>query len=138
MVTNKQYIGKKTFWFLRKSPKGGKRIRRESDWQEYYGSCEALKADIKSLGQDKFKREILRLCKTRGESGFFELREQFMRGVLISDGFYNEAIGKWRTRYQVCPTFLTQTKPTAGECGLNGIASSLLPIAITCTSSVPV
>jgi hypothetical protein len=98
LIDGREYIGKKVFWTLRKG-KGTRRVRRESDWRKYYGSCEELKADIKALGQENFAREILRLCKTRGESGFFEVKEQFTRGVLTSDGFYNRAINKWQTFY---------------------------------------
>lgn len=106
LTTNRQYIGKKVFWTLRRPKPNARRVRAESNWKQYYGSCLALKADIKKFGVLNFRREILRLCKTRGESSFFELKEQFARGVLQSDNFYNEAIGKWRTRYPIANTVM--------------------------------
>ena len=59
LQSGKQYIGRKYFWQKRK-PKGAKRrVTSESDWKKYYGSSEELKQDIKDLGRDTFKREIL-------------------------------------------------------------------------------
>ena len=41
------------------------------------------------LGKEKFTREILHLCKSKGECNYIEAKEQFARGVLESDDYYN-------------------------------------------------
>ena len=39
----REYIGRKYFWQFR-TPKGKKRkVKSESDWKKYYGSCPELK-----------------------------------------------------------------------------------------------
>ena len=101
LITNKKtgqkYIGKKLAKFKTTKPplKGRKNKRRgykESDWQTYYGSSDRLNADVKELGEKHFTREILYLCKGRGEMSYIEAREQFDRRVLETDDYYNGII----------------------------------------------
>jgi hypothetical protein len=91
LINNRKYIGKKFFYSLRtKIIKGKKkRVKLPSDWQTYYGSNDVLKKDIIDLGKENFKREILHLCKSKGECGYLEAKEQFAREVMESDEFYN-------------------------------------------------
>jgi hypothetical protein len=96
--SNKKYIGKKFFWSRRRLPplKGKTRKRiviKESDWKTYYGSSEDLKTLVEERGDDNYYREILRLCKTKGECSYYEAKEQFERDVLLKDDYYNEFIG---------------------------------------------
>ena len=96
--TGKKYVGKKFFWSTRKlSPlKGQKRkrtVKKQSDWKEYYGSSEQLKVLVEAKGGDAYHREILRLCKTKGECSYYEAKEQFDRDVLLREDYYNEFIG---------------------------------------------
>lgn len=63
--------------------------RKESDWVNYFGSCIELKEDVKNLGKENFKREILMFCKTISMLNYQEAKHQFLYGVLESDGFYN-------------------------------------------------
>jgi hypothetical protein len=91
---NKKYVGKKIFVSKRRLPplKGKKRKRTkivESDWQTYYGSSEEVKQIVEDLGAENFHREILHLCKSKGELSYLELREQMEREVLLSDEYYN-------------------------------------------------
>ena len=88
------YIGKKLFTRAgRKQVKGKKkRIKVESDWLDYYGSNKDLLNHVNILGKDSFKREILFLCKTKGEASYYEAKEQFARDALISEQYYNEWI----------------------------------------------
>lgn len=88
------YIGKKLFTRAgRKQVKGKKKkIRVESDWKKYYSSSDELNADVEKLGIHMFRREILRLCKSRGELNYFEAKYQFSMGALESDNFYNNLI----------------------------------------------
>ena len=87
LITNKsngrKYIGRKYFWSFRK-PKGKTRkVKQESDWKKYYGSCPELKEDIKKYGKENFDREIISLHKTLGKVNYEETRQLFMNNVLI-------------------------------------------------------
>ena len=97
-ITNKQnqrkYIGKKFFWKqktlpITKSRKRRKRLKVESDWREYYGSSRHLSEDVEKMGFKNFHREIILLCKTKGECAYMETKIQFEREVLLSDNYYN-------------------------------------------------
>lgn len=91
---NKKYIGKKLFISTRRlAPLKGKSrkriVKKESDWQDYYGSSEEVKLLVEELGTSNFKREILHLCNTKGELSYMELKEQMDREVLLDDSYYN-------------------------------------------------
>jgi len=95
--TNKKYIGKKFFWSkVSKPPLKGKTRRRrsvkESDWKTYYGSNKELNEDVQKEGKEYFKREIVQLCKSKGECSYWEAKLQFDNNVLIDDTWYNEWI----------------------------------------------
>jgi len=97
LETNKKYIGKKIFKSVqRKKVKGKtrkKKVEKDSGWKNYYGSNLVLLADVNTLGADKFKREILKLCKTRGTASYWEAKYQMQHEVLERpDEFYNEWI----------------------------------------------
>jgi len=87
------YIGKKLFTRAgRKQVKGKKKkIRVESDWKKYYSSSEELNADVQKLGIHKFRREILRLCKSKSECTYYEAKYQFDLSVLM-ENTYNKWI----------------------------------------------
>lgn len=92
---DKKYVGKKLFKSRRKAPplKGKTRKRtiiKESDWKTYYGSSEEVKTLVESGAS--FRREILHLCKTKGELSYMELKEQVERKVLLRDDYYNAII----------------------------------------------
>ena len=102
LITNlqngRQYIGRKYFWQFR-TPKGKKRkVKSESDWKKYYGSCPELKEDIERLGRQNFSRTILSLHKTAGKTNFEETRQLFLHGVLTESldtggpAYYNSNI----------------------------------------------
>ena len=95
--TDKKYIGKKYFWKPKTLPKTKSRKRKiktrvESDWKIYYGSSKEVKQLVETRGEDKYKREILKLCKTKGECSYYEAKYQFQYDVLLSDDYYNELI----------------------------------------------
>jgi hypothetical protein len=95
---DKKYVGKKRFWSVTRKPplKGKKRkrvIRKESDWMKYYGSSDLVNQLLVEHGEDNFHREIIHLCKTKGEMSYLEAKEQFNRDVLLNDDYYNEFIG---------------------------------------------
>ena len=102
LITNiqsgKRYIGRKYFWQFR-TPRGKKRkVKSESDWKKYYGSCPELKEDIERLGRQNFSRTILSLHKTAGKTNFEETRQLFIHGVLTESldtggpAYYNSNI----------------------------------------------
>ena len=101
-ITNIQngrdYIGRKYFWQFR-TPKGKQRkVKSESDWKKYYGSCPELKEEIGTIGRENFSRTILSLPRTKGKTNFEETRQLFVHGVLteqLDDGtpkYYNSNI----------------------------------------------
>ena len=96
-MTGQKYVGKKFFWNkktlpITKTRKRRKRLLVESDWKDYYGSNKHLQEDVKKMGEESFHREILHLCKTRGECAYMEAKEQFDREVLLTDDYYNGII----------------------------------------------
>ena len=98
LSNKRQYIGRKYFWSFR-TPKGKKRkVKQESDWRKYYGSCPELKEDIERLGRQNFSRTILSIHKTPGKTNFEETRQLFINGVLTESldtggpAYYNSNI----------------------------------------------
>ena len=94
LTNGQKYVGKKLARFKVTKPplKGRKNKRRstkESDWRTYFGSSDHLNADVKELGEDKFTREILYYCQSRGMLSYLEAKEQFDRKVLLTDEYYN-------------------------------------------------
>lgn len=95
LETNRQYIGKKLFYSQKtKQVKGKKKkYKVESDWKEYYGSNDEIQKDVLQYGVDKFYREVLVLCKTKGECSYYEAKYQFEKDVLLNpEKFYNSWI----------------------------------------------
>ena len=98
LQTNKQYIGRKYFVQKRKPRGGGRRVTSESNWKKYYGSCPELTTDIKTIGKELFKRELLSVHPTVGKTNYEETRQLFLNDVLTSkldDGspaYYNSNI----------------------------------------------
>lgn len=92
--TDKKYIGKKFFTKskIKMVNKKKKRIRVQSDWLDYFGSNKVLIEEVKLKGSDRFKREIIKLCKSKGECSYWEAKLQFQYDVLYSEDFYNEWI----------------------------------------------
>lgn len=91
LITNlksgRKYIGRKYLWAHTRvkvaNRKNRKRKVSESNWRHYKSSCDELKEDIKRLGSDCFRFEIMWLCKTRKETNYKELEEQVKRDVLF-------------------------------------------------------
>tara|TARA_B100001939_G_scaffold340225_1_gene348024 strand:+ start:498 stop:932 length:435 start_codon:yes stop_codon:yes gene_type:complete len=96
-ATGRMYVGKKFFWKSKTLPITKKRKRRqrlkvESDWKTYFGSNKHLQEEVQKQGEEVYYREILHLCKTKGECAYMETKEQFDREVLLSDKYYNGII----------------------------------------------
>ena len=91
---NKKYIGKKqkVSRVKRKPLKGKTRNRidyKESDWKTYTGSSKELNEDIARFGKENFNFTILEWCGSKWELGYKEIKQQLMRDVILSEGFYN-------------------------------------------------
>lgn len=105
LESGKLYIGKKNFFSTQSKQKtvvlkttGEKkkkkvRTTKESDWRSYYGSSDDVRKDVDALGEASFKREILRLCSSKGELSYYEAKYQFVDDVLLyPERYYNNWI----------------------------------------------
>lgn len=95
LETGKKYIGQKVFFnkVVRPPLKGKTRkrhSRKPSDWQEYFGSNDILKEEVLNRGAKQFRREILRLCKSKSEMNYYETYYIFVSGALLSEDYYNQ------------------------------------------------
>jgi hypothetical protein len=94
----RKYIGRKYFWSYRTPPGKKRKVKQESDWKKYYGSCPELKEDVKKYGKEIFSREILSLHKTKGQCNYEETRQLFNYNVLTESldtgepAYYNSNI----------------------------------------------
>lgn len=86
----RQYIGKKLLKFRKTKTVKGKKKRSlvESDWKDYWGSNDELKADVVKLGESRFRREIIHFAKNKGTLSYLELKEQMDHRVLEHPNLY--------------------------------------------------
>ncbi len=94
-TNQRSYIGKKLFWFKKTKILKGKKKRylAPSDWKTYYGSSVSVQKDLELLGAESFTREILMLCKNKGECSYYEAKMQFDHSVLLNpEMYYNDWI----------------------------------------------
>ena len=97
LVNGHDYIGRKYFNTVRKLKplmgfKRKRKVTKETDWKEYWGSSKRLLEDIEKLGKENFKREIICLCETRGDTNYMEAKIQFDEEVLLNPNNYNGII----------------------------------------------
>lgn len=111
----KYYIGMKSFWSNKSVAKGKrelaadnaarklrgvggrvaskKKVTKESDWRNYYGSNKELLGKIEACGTQYFKREIIELCATKKTTQYVENYYLYSLQVLrYPDKFYNANI----------------------------------------------
>ena len=103
LPTNKKYIGKKSLiynlkkklgkkdkllWEGKGRPPMYKRVLKESDWKNYYGSH----SFIKEANEEDLKREILEVAYHKKELTYLECKYQFTLGVLESRSYLNDNI----------------------------------------------
>jgi hypothetical protein len=100
-VSGKKYIGKKLSKFsktniktviLKNGNKKKKKIKSkiDSDWKTYWSSSKEVVEDAKTLGFDRFTREILMFCLSKGTASYFEAKLQMQNEVLEHpDMWYN-------------------------------------------------
>ena len=97
-IDGRKYIGKKNFWSTKRlAPLKGKtrkrKIVKESDWPGYCGSSEEVKEIVEKEGIDIFDREILFLCKTKGEMSYVENRGIYRMDALLREEYFNKFLG---------------------------------------------
>jgi hypothetical protein len=100
--TNREYIGKKLFKFIRRTKKIGKRNRKikivDSKWKIYCGSCKELLIEIDKRGESRFKFTIESLHESRSTLAWSEVYKLVTEDVLrkcLPDGtkkYYNGII----------------------------------------------
>ena len=105
LENGKFYIGQKKIIKVEKRPplKGKVRKRRivkQSDWRTYSGSSNDLKGDIKELGEEKFKFEIIRFCDCKWACTYWELYHQMQNHVLFREDSYNGIINVRLSKFQ--------------------------------------
>ena len=103
LPTNKKYIGKKSLMYNLKKKLGKKekalwegkgrppiykRVLKESDWKNYYGSH----GFIKDANEEDLTREILEIAYHKKELTYLECKYQFTLGVLESRSYLNDNI----------------------------------------------
>ena len=96
-VNGKKYIGKKQcVRKIRRKPLKGKTRNRidqkESDWKTYTSSSKELNEDIQKYGKENFEFRILKVCGSKWELGYEEIKEQIAKDVLRRDDYYNGII----------------------------------------------
>jgi len=101
--TGRKYIGKKLLKFARTLVLANlkKRFQIDSDWLTYYGSNDTLQAEVKELGEDLFKREILHFCFSKSECNYMESKLILTMGALLSEDFYNRWVSMRITKTHV-------------------------------------
>lgn len=99
LITNlkdgRKYIGKKLLWFSKQRTVKGKKkkVKVESDWRTYWSSSLEVQEDVKNLGEENFRREILHFCINKGSASYYEAKEQFLNEVLEKpEQWYNGQI----------------------------------------------
>lgn len=111
LKTNQIYIGKKQILSKTKVKLGKKELAalpvqrgrkqtkkeviKESNWKTYNSSCEPLLNDIKNLGEENFKKEILMFCKTKKLLTYWEVAFQIKENVLLKDSYNTTILGHY-------------------------------------------
>lgn len=80
-------LGKKEKLLPENKRKTFKREIKETDWKDYWGSSEELLKDIKELGQESFKRQILCFTTNKIDTSFYEMFYQMKLNVLFENSY---------------------------------------------------
>lgn len=90
-VTGKLYLGRKLLTKAGTKVVAGtkKKIRKDSDWKEYWSSSPDLQLQIVEHGKENFKREILMFATTKSSLNYMEEMALHIVGALESDKWAN-------------------------------------------------
>lgn len=114
LPTKKKYVGKKVLFFERNVKLGKrelealkeerraagiggrvpqkKKVIKESDWKEYYGSQEEIKRLVRSSKPEDWTREILDFVPTKKLLTYYEIKHIFINDALEDSDFLNDNI----------------------------------------------
>ena len=94
LSTGRRYIGRKLLTKAStKTTKGiKKKIRKDSDWIEYWSSSPKIKAWIDESGTDDFSKEILIFVSSKSELMYAEEYYLYKTNALLSDMWLNDNI----------------------------------------------
>lgn len=97
--SGKWYIGRKLLTKAAYKQVKGKRkkIRKESDWKDYYSSSPELVKLVEEEGKHNFKREVLLFVETKAAFTYAEEYSLFRTGALFDEKCMN---GNIRSRIQ--------------------------------------
>jgi hypothetical protein len=103
-ITNKK-LGKKELIIIKEERKQNKiqgkqptkkQVIQESNWLDYWGSSKPLLEEIKQLGKEKYKREIIQIAQNTKQLSYYETLYQMSENVLQREDSYNDNIaGKY-------------------------------------------
>lgn len=110
--TGKKYIGRKLLTKAATKTVNGKKkkIRKPSDWENYWSSSPKLLEFIDECGYDQFSREILTFVTSKGMLVYAEELALYMMGVLEEDCWFNDNIRSKVYRSWVKPTEAEQLR----------------------------
>ena len=98
MSTTNVKLGKKELAALpiqRGRTPSKKQVIKESNWLDYWGSNKFLLDDMKSLGKEKFTREIIKICPNKKLHTYWELAIQCKYDVLQVESYNDNLLGKF-------------------------------------------
>lgn len=88
--TKRYYIGKKQLYTNK---------HKETKWQNYWGSSIDFTEYINREGKEMFTRQIINICLTKKQLGYFEVYQQMNHNVLEDKLSYNKSIaGRYFTK----------------------------------------
>lgn len=110
-ITNKEtgrfYIGKKSLFSNTKKKltkkelaeqtgpgrkPTSKRVIKESNWLDYWGSNKGILKEIEEQGKGIFTREILKFCYNKKQLTYWEVHYQCVAQVLLTENSYNDNV----------------------------------------------
>lgn len=100
IITNnndgRRYIGKKLLTkagtekkLLKNGTKKTVKCRKQSDWKNYWSSCDELKKDIQEYSENTFTRDIICFTFSLTTHTYLENKYLYKYEVLESNKFYN-------------------------------------------------
>lgn len=75
-----------------------KKVVKESNWKDYWGSNKELVEDLKKLGEENFERRILQFCRSSKQLTYFEMLWQLHFNVLCEESYNQNILGKFFRR----------------------------------------
>jgi len=92
LASGRKYIGRKYFTQAGTKQVNGKRkkIRKTSNWENYWGSNKKLLEEMNIVGREVYQRTILYLCYSRSDCSYWETYEIFKSHALIGNDYYND------------------------------------------------